>query len=84
MLCLLSFFVFCRDNFAAGYVLILFCFVMYLECFLHRESLWDRPPIGYETLTPMQYKAMRGTYMLIIKTFMIYIAVIYWHCHSAL
>lgn len=25
-----------------------------------RESLWDRPPIGYETLTPMQYKAMRA------------------------
>ena len=55
-------------------------------CFF-RESLWDRPPIGYETLTPMQYKAMRGTYSnftLIIKTFVIYIIVIYWHCHSAL
>lgn len=25
-----------------------------------RESLWDRPPIGYEHLTPMQYKAMRA------------------------
>ncbi|XP_027036042.1 splicing factor U2AF 50 kDa subunit-like [Pocillopora damicornis] len=25
-----------------------------------RESLWDRPPIGYEHLTPAQYKAMRA------------------------
>ncbi|XP_068671737.1 splicing factor U2AF 50 kDa subunit-like isoform X1 [Montipora capricornis] len=25
-----------------------------------RESLWDRPPVGYEHLTPMQYKAMRA------------------------
>lgn len=25
-----------------------------------RESLWDRPPIGYEHMTPAQYKAMRA------------------------
>ena len=56
---------------------------MYLE-FFYRESLWDRPPIGYETLTPMQYKAMRGTCLLIIKIFIIYITVIYWHCLSIL
>ncbi|CAH3159498.1 unnamed protein product, partial [Porites evermanni] len=25
-----------------------------------RKSLWDRPPIGYEHMTPAQYKAMRA------------------------
>ena len=35
----------------------MYLFIAYL---IHRESLWDRPPIGYEHLTPMQYKAMRG------------------------
>lgn len=35
--------------------------------FCCRESLWDRPPVGYEHLTPAQYKAMRGALQCILN-----------------
>ena len=29
-----------------------------------RKTLWDVPPPGYEDITPVKYKALRGIYFL--------------------
>ena len=33
--------------------------------FIFRKTLWDVPPQGYEDITPVKYKALRGMSVII-------------------